>query len=357
MQRILVICNTPFQFVTIAHVLSLYYKGYEVDIVISDQFRDSHVVVENAKKGQLFRHVYYIRNAAHKRGNNLYRFCDNIRRMIVSIYYAFAIGNTHYDDVLFCNIQMFTKVLISIIRKRNCNSKIHIVEEGLGTYSKLYGDSDAENSMYRKYIDHEGIMAKLSTLYLFHPQFLEWNFPPEKICKLPLLNKKNDAFLNTLNTLFDYKNCTDVYDRKFIFFEESYYVEGEPVPDVEIVEQIAHRVGKENMMIKVHPRNPINRFAQLGYKTNVDSFVPWELVVLNQDMSNKVFITIASGAAINPYLYMGLYIKSYSLMNCLDRRPGIMNTSVGDVMVKAYETYPNILNAPTHFSDFLNELC
>ena len=128
MKSILVICNTPFQFVTIAHVLSLYYKGYDVDIIISDQFRDSHVVAENARKGQMFRNVYYIHNTAHKRGNKLHRLIDYYRRIIVNIFYALKIGNTHYDDVLFCNIQIFTKILISIIRKKNHCAKIHIVE-------------------------------------------------------------------------------------------------------------------------------------------------------------------------------------------------------------------------------------
>lgn len=356
MKSILVICNTPFQFVTIAHVLSLYYKGYDVDIVISDQFRDSHVVAENARKGQLFRNVYYIHNTAHKRGNKLLLLFAHYWRIIVSVFYAVKIGNTHYDDVLFCNIQIFTKVLISIIRKKNHSAKIHIVEEGLGTYSKLYGNSDAPRTLYRKYIDREGVFAKLTTLYLFHPQFLEWNFPQDKICEIPQLDKNNKSFMIMLNTLFKYDQCKDVYDRKYIFFEESYYAEGEKVPDVEIVEQIAQKVGRENIMVKVHPRNPVNRFKQLGYKTNEDSFVPWELIVLNQDMSNKTFITIASGAAINPYLYMGMTIRSYSLLNCLETRPGIMNTSVGDVMIKAYNTYPKMLIAPSRLDDFLSKL-
>lgn len=357
MPRILVICNTPFQFVVIAHILSLYYKGYEVDIVISNQFRDSWRVVENAKKSQLFRKVYYIKNVSHKRGNSLSHRLDFLRRTILSCWYAIWIGHTNYDDILFSNIQIFTKVLISVARRRNKKCRIHIAEEGLGTYSKLYGDSDSPNTLYRKYVDRQGVFAKLTTLYLFHPHFLSWNFPKNKICKLPVLSKTNEAFMHMLNVLFDYEHCIDKYDRKIIFFEESYYVEGASVPDVEIVERIALKVGKENIMVKIHPRNPVNRFKDLGYKTNSDSFIPWELIVLNQDMSNKIFITIASGAAINPYLYIGLPITSYSLLNCLEHRPGIMSTSVGDIMAKAYATYPEYLIAPESMEEFLEQLC
>ena len=356
MRRILVICNTPFQFVVIAHILSLYYKEYEVDIVISNQFRNSWKVVENAKKSQLFRKVYYLKNVSRKRGNSLLLRLDLFRRIILNFWYAIWIGCTKYDDILFSNIQIFTKILITKARRKNPECKIHIAEEGLGTYSKLYGDSDSPHTLYRKYIDKQGVFAKLSTLYLFHPKFLQWDFPTDKICKLPVLEACNPTFMKMLNILFDYKQCKDTYDRKYIFFEESYYAEGEDVPDVEIVEQIAEKVGKENIMVKVHPRNPINRFKQLGYKTNEDSFIPWELIVLNQDMSDKVFITIASGAAINPFLYMGLPIASYSLLNSLDRRPGIMRTSVGDIMAKAYATYPEVLIAPKTLDEFLSKI-
>ena len=357
MSRILVICNTPFQFVVAAHILSLYYERYEVDLVVSDQFRDSERVVDNARNSGFFHNIYYIHNAAHKRGNRLKRFADFIRRIVASVKMASEIGRTHYDDVLFSNIQIFTKILVSKLRKNNPTCRIHIAEEGLGTYSKLYGASDAPTTLYRKYIDKQGIFAKLSTLYLFHPQFLSWEFPSEKICKLPLLSSENAPFMNMLNTLFNYAECKDEYDKKVIFFEESYYVEGESVPDIQIVEQIAQKIGKENVMIKVHPRNPINRFRQLGYKTNTDSFIPWELIVLNQDMREKIFVTIASGAAINPYLYIGMPIRSYSLLNCLEQRPGIMKTSVGDIMLKAYMTYPKYLIAPASMDEFLKQLC
>lgn len=356
MHRILVICNTPFQFVVIAHILSLFYKVYEVDIVISNQFKDSKKVVKNAKKSSLFRKVYYIKNVSHKRGNYLSRRLDFYMRIILSYWYALRIGHKYYDDILFSNIQIFTKILISIARRRNKQCRIHIAEEGLGTYSKLYGDSDSPNTLYRKYIDKKGVFAKLTTLYLFNPQFLQWEFPKDRICKLPLLNSQNIECINKLNVLFDYKHCKDNYDKKYIFFEESYYAEGEEVPDVEIIDRIAGKVGKENIMVKVHPRNPINRFKELGYKTNEDSFVPWELIVLNQDMSDKVFITIASGAAINPFLYMGLQIPSYSLLNCFEHRPGIMKTSVGDVMEKAYATYPEMLMAPKSIDEFLSKI-
>ena len=92
MRRILVICNTPFQFMVITHILSIYYKDYEVDIVVSNQFRGGKRVAENARK--LFRNVYYIKNVSPKRGNSLLRRLDLFRRIILNFWYAIWIGRT-----------------------------------------------------------------------------------------------------------------------------------------------------------------------------------------------------------------------------------------------------------------------
>ena len=46
-----------------------------------------------------------------------------------------------------------------------------------------------------------------------------------------------------------------------VVFEESHSFEGFEVPDVEIVDKVANKVGRNNIMIKIHPRNPYNRIS------------------------------------------------------------------------------------------------
>lgn len=360
-RKILIVCNSPFQVVVACHIIALYYNDCEIDLVVSDQFLGSNIIAENAHNCGRFRNVYYIRNNKKVRKYSNFKehvsfLLDRAREVVVNLHYSKIVSRNIYDDVLFTNVAVFSKLLISAVLRKNKACRFHLFEEGLGTYSAVFGNSDAPDTPYRKYIDNEGVFAKLTTLYLFNPEFLVWDFPPEKICRLPKLSKENMPFLTLANTLFGYENCKDNYDRKIIFFEESYFVEGDAVPDIEIVEKIAEKAGKDNIMIKVHPRNPVNRFKALGYKTNVDTFIPWELIVLNQSFDDKTLVTIASGAAINPYLYTGQNIRNFSLLNCLDKRPGVMSSPIGDIMMKAYRTYPEILQAPASFEEFLNKL-
>ena len=125
--------------------------------------------------------------------------------------------------------------------------------------------------------------------------------PVFEILPIKKVQKDDKEYINMLNVIFGYNSMNDIYDKKIVFFEESYYADGNDIGDVEIVNYIASVVGKENIFIKIHPRNPINRFAELGYKTNRNTVIPWEITAMNEDFSDKTLITIASGSSITSY--------------------------------------------------------
>ena len=106
------------------------------------------------------------------------------------------------------------------------------------------------------------------------------------------------------------------------------------------MKQLAQQVGKENIMVKIHPRNPENRFEKLGFKTNKDTSIPWEVILMNiDDVSNKVFITIASQAILNPIMIFGLTIKAYSLYPCLTEIPQTLQGESWNFLYQLFEKY------------------
>ena len=95
-----------------------------------------------------------------------------------------------------------------------------------------------------------------------------------------------------------------------VFFEESYPCDGVDIGDVALLDRVAKLVGKENVLVKTHPRNQVNRFALAGYRTNQDPSVPWELVALNHSFAGTVFLTVGSSAATNPWCVLGIPAKA-----------------------------------------------
>ena len=114
----------------------------------------------------------------------------------------------------------------------------------------------------------------------------------------------NTELSQELAILFDYANCQDKYDEKYIFFEDGAR-DWNDSTDVDLMQKIAEIVGKDNIIVKTHPRNPENRFAKLGFKTNTNTSVPWEVIASNIDIENKVLITMFSQSVITPDVLMG----------------------------------------------------
>ena len=129
---------------------------------------------------------------------------------------------------------------------------------------------------------------------------MTWNC---KKCKqIESISDNKAEITKTLNAIFNYNSIHDKYDEKVIFFEESYVADGIIVNDIELVECLAKIYGKENIIVKIHPRNPENRFKKLGYKTNVDTNIPWEVIALNIDLDTKILVSMTSTAVVSSFL-------------------------------------------------------
>ena len=359
---LLIVCNTPFQIIVACHVLQTYYANADVDLYISSGIGGYAQLVENARQTGMFREVQA--NPIHKtfcKGKGLVAKCSYVFRrtseIIKTLLLARSVSKRHYDVLLFSNISVFTKRLTTLLLRHNPTCKIELFEEGTISYTRQFVEGDAPTTPYRRFVDKYGIVDRLSALYVFNSMFLSWGPKNGTIVTLPKLTNLSKDFLTQLNTIFGYESCVDKYDKKLIFFEESHAMEGYEVPDIQMLEQIAQKIGRDNIMVKIHPRNPKNRFAQLGYKTNVNTSIPWELIILNQAMDDKILVTISSGSVIYPFLYFGIKTKSYSLLNCLSERPGLMKGDNGELMQKIYATYPEYLIAPTSLDEFIETLC
>ena len=359
---ILVVCNTPFQIIVACHVLQTYYGDADIDLYISSGIRGYAQLVENARQTGKFREVQA--NPVHKtfyKGDGPLERCSyalkRTSEIIKTLLLARSVSKRHYDVLLFSNISVFTKRLTTLLVRHNPTCKIELFEEGTISYTQQFVEGDSIRTPYRRFIDRLGIVDRLSALYVFNPMFLSWKPRNGKIVSLPKLTNLSMSFVTMLNTIFGYDSCEDQYDKKVIFFEESHAMEGFDVPDIDMLEQMAQKIGRDNIMVKIHPRNPENRFAKLGYKTNVNTSIPWELIILNQPMDDKILVTISSGSVIYPYLYFDIKTKSYSLLNCLSERPGLMKGENGLLMQKMYATYPEYLIAPKTLEEFIETLC
>ena len=356
-QHILFVCSTPFQIIVATQIIQHNKKGADADIIITNHSKEYLKLADGVKKTGIYNNVFILKcKRTVKHGNTLFdsisyhtRRCKEIvSDWIKSKIFA---KDKKYDEIYIINISVITVFLYNALLQKNRNIKLNIFEEGMSTYCHSYTDADKPSSLHRRFVNSSGIINNTRGLWVFRPELLQWSIPNGEIHKIQPFDIKDTYFVNTINTIFDINNIKDSYEEKVIFFEESFYADGININDIEILQKLAQIYGKQNILVKLHPRDTINRFAPLGFKTNIDTSIPWEALVLNKDFSDKILITISSGSTLYPYLYFGIKAKCISLLNCLNVRPGNMQGELGEMMLKAYHMYPDVFSTPSSFDE------
>ena len=311
MDRNLFICSTVYQLLVALQIKITKFPDTESDLIITNEIPSVERIKELLSTQNLFGKIICVegKNTALAAGKSIYfdhAYCSVLLEK-TSGHPKDWLEKGRYTRILFSNIGSLNMRLAIFFRRRSPKAKIGMFEDGVSTYSQLYGRAFAvpqgnpvAKLRYRFIFD---ILTRVSELYVFAPELLVWQ-PKAAVEKIPPISEAADKLREVVNTVFDYPNLQDTYEEKVIFFEESYVADGDMVDDIAVVEKLKDKFGKENIFVKSHPRNPTNRFQEMGYKTNRDRAIPWEVIALNIPLAEKVLVSMSSTAVVSSYLLM-----------------------------------------------------
>ena len=95
--------------------------------------------------------------------------------------------------------------------------------------------------------------------------------------------------------------------------EQSFRAEGIKGNDLALMKECRDVIGRENFLVKPHPRNTENLPYQMGLSRRCPDSVPWELFLLNEGTANKTIITVCSNAALTGRIVFGMDIPTVML--------------------------------------------
>lgn len=299
MSKSVYFCGTPFHCIT-AIVLSKENRC-ESDIIIANNFEGAKEVCSHLRENKIFRRVFFIAN--YMKGKDwAFRV-----KVTLSPYYAVRAGGLEgkiegkYSHIYTNSID---DEFISAVYYFNKSAEIVLFDEGYGSYLPEYFNPIKDFSFShkivrgiskaifkRKYID-----CSIKEILLYAPELLTYS-PP---CAYRKINVKNHDVQvgQAVNQAFAAERHKNEYDYEYIFFEESYANDYGDNRDLEYVDLVASIVGKEKLLIKLHPRDTKDRFSSKGYHTSKSFGVPWEVMALFADKV-KCLITFSSGAALS----------------------------------------------------------
>lgn len=333
MSKKLFICNTPYQLLIAIHMAENMFAKDAVDVIISNHFLGSKDIVKRINEEKVvFRHAYYVESFIFSRRQGKYKGSRIRNRVLYGINIKKELSNfieliDVYDEFYVANFECFTELIYNYIRRyMNPKVKVFSYEDGYGSLCDdwMFHVAEVEKSSIRKWFDRKILNLwytpeSYAGYYISRPDYLMIKIPCSVI-KIDSFEKNNVGFLKKINFIFGYEyGKVGNYSNKVIYFEESTQVEGIDFNgDVEVINKIAGFVGKENIIVKQHPRNTKNRFKELGYLTDSNVGVPWEVILLNQDISNSVLIAIGSSTIIMSDMFSNINGKSIYLEKFMD---------------------------------------
>ena len=356
--RNLFVCNSVYQTLVAMWIQYACCGDTPADMIVSDHMNGGEALCKRLQKSSMFENVYYVKNVGFAKFQKRIHRLERIEASLMPNRFLkrFVHLEHRYSSIYLANVDYFSQLLFDAASHKNPEVKLFIYEDGLFTYSRLYEKDYAgtyipvtqplKKFLHRHIYRKRTIYGHVAGMLLFNPDNLNWT-PPFPVQALLKIDRTDEQFRTLCNLVFDYSQSVDQYDRKYIFMEESFYAEGAALNDLEVIQQLAQRVGKDNIMVKIHPRNPENRFASLGFKTNKNTSIPWEVILMNLgDISDKKLITVSSSSVLNPILIFGLPVKAYSIYHCVDHEhcnSRLLSGEMWEIAQKMFHKYSDMV--------------
>ncbi|MGN0686908.1 MAG: hypothetical protein ACI4KA_02235, partial [Oscillospiraceae bacterium] len=224
--------------------------------------------------------------------------------------------DAEYSDYFMPNAaSIFQKMVYYYQVNRGNTPRVHLYDDYEQKYtSNFISDFDYE-MMNATHPKEKRIWNNVSSFFIYKPE-LCCNANKTPLIPMPKITADDTKFLNILTALFG--KC-EMPKEKYIFFNECFIFENHTTDDIELLDAIAQKVGKENIIVKMHPRSGGGEdFYRLhGYKIFPEKNIPWEVYAMSPEIDDKVLVSVTSGSTMSPFLLMDKQVYSISLMNLM----------------------------------------
>lgn len=303
-KRNVILVNSLFNIITAVQIRCGIFENEPFDLVLSDECPGLELIYENGCLNDVFDYVYYAKT------KNISRLDRIVGLLFPRRVLRKALGKKmlFYSDIFFWNpdrIFYFYYMELNRLRKK---FRLHVYGEGIAGYTMEGPDSDRESEyfQYSHKVLNDFVRKKYSVKKVVDMEYDYYMFAPEntlithkkKVVEIPPVDVSDDKRIKLYNKIYKYNNDI-VLSEKYVFLASVPEETTDPDLYRKSIRKICSIVGEDNFIVKLHPRTPEREIGLIGVKV-VQQCFPWELYCMNNDISNKVFITENSSAAILP---------------------------------------------------------
>lgn len=287
--RTLFFCNTNYQLL-VAMQIAASFDDKKCSVIITTEIKNCEELFWRVRETDLFEEVSTM--DVKNQGKTL-----GILKKCIWGFSPDQLRNSIFDEFVGFNMDIASHMVFAYFYNKNKNIIINKMEEGLMSLNTPETSCGVLDLTYkiRKGIGKKNLKDSIRGFYCFLPQA---NKTELISIKIPVINQKS-KIKEYLNEVF----CGDTvfaYKEKYIFLSCIYDIEGGgAIGELELAIKIAERVGKNNLLVKVHPRDDKEKYIKAGLKVDQNSLIPFEVIQINNDFSDKILITTLSASILN----------------------------------------------------------
>lgn len=206
-----------------------------------------------------------------------------------------------YTDLYLPTDDEYNKLFYYNMLKRGCTPALHIYEDGLATYTLNIEERAENDAMAHGHYNSHAFLNQLKEILVYEPE-LYCAPVPCSVNRLPKLNGDDRTQVLQYTSIFGQESMPE---EPVIFLMEGFHADRMNTSDLDILDYIAGLCGKENIIIKMHPRDRDDWLAAKGYKMFPQSKIPWEIMLLTNSLNGKLLLSISSTAVVSPQIVLG----------------------------------------------------
>lgn len=343
-------CNTYFQLITAIQMKRTIKRKDKMYVILSDMTDGLYNIYNILKKDNFFDGVFFVKSKIPKK-NKVQEIFYKVGELFLVIFDVSIkeLKNLPFaDEFIFFNDDISVYRTFSMVKRRCHNLKVSRFEEGILSYDTPFSKSIRDNLIYiiRRLLHKSNLFDLTEEYYCFNPEIYNGGL---RVVEIPKIEISDNEIKKIMLRYFLNDQEVLVCREKYLFFPSILDLEGgAPIGELDLAVKLAEKVGIDNLIVKVHPRDSVDRFLQKGLHVDTNSFSPWEAIQLNGDFSDKIFITAISGSVL-------------SINALLDKSPRVIflykmcNWKNNELAKKTVEKMENLLKR-TQNSKFLNSI-
>lgn len=305
----LFVCSTPIQLVTAINLKLSTLRDDDATLYVFDHSDVNRKVYNELKKEKLFTEIFYLKTKSfNQHWLQKYRMTRYFVNIIMHLNYEKTFSKLVSDmrvyDVFWTSyMDRASQLFFLTHKKRNRDLDLYYFEDGLGSYGML---NTRKNSLKQKIFHILGIdssFAVMHAMYVYEPILvLNKQYPTIQIKALPKL-ENNQSIKKVLNIIFSFNQSDlELLNYRYIIFDTAASSKQIQASQRKLFDFMTDKVGSLSC-IKLHPRT---NFQEVQYKGNISKVkAPIEMLCINTNVSQKVFISIISTAGTTPKLMFG----------------------------------------------------